>query len=178
MREFATFEERLSAWTTGAMVSVFDLTDTEVHLGVSPTNNEKFGDYQCNAAMELARTLKKAPRQIAQEFVDAAELPDFIEKIEIAGPGFINFFISDHAFQQLAVTILDAGEAYGRSRIGNGRRIQVEFVSANPTGPLHVGHGRGHSEGLRYLVKTDLSHGVPPRSGWIGSRDRCFCQTA
>ena len=97
MRDFATFEERLSAWTTEAMQSVFSLNDEEVHLGVSPTNNEKFGDYQCNAAMVLSKKLQKAPRQIAQEFVDAATLPDFVEKIDIAGPGFINFFLSADA---------------------------------------------------------------------------------
>ena len=80
MREFATFEKRLSNWTTETMKSVFGLEESEVKLGVSPTNNERFGDYQCNAAMELAKLLKKAPRQIAQEFVDAAALPDFVEK--------------------------------------------------------------------------------------------------
>ncbi len=141
MREFATFEERLSAWTTGAMVSVFDLTDTEVHLGVSPTNNEKFGDYQCNAAMELARTLKKAPRQIAQEFVDAAELPDFIEKIEIAGPGFINFFISNAALSEY-IQSLESDPHFGVEQVGEGKTVIVDYSSPNVAKPMHIGHIR------------------------------------
>ena len=70
-----------------------------------------------------------------------------IEKIEIAGPGFINFFLSKKWLQNVVLDILNAGSAYGASPIGLGRRVQVEFVSANPTGPLHIGHGRGAAVG-------------------------------
>ena len=100
MRKFATFEERLSTWTTETMQSVFELDATDAKLGVAPTNNEKFGDYQCNAAMELSKVLKMAPRKIAQDFLDKAVLPGFVEKIEIAGPGFINFFLSNVALAE------------------------------------------------------------------------------
>ncbi len=141
MREFATFEERLSAWTTDAMKSVFGLNDADVHLGVSPTNNEKFGDYQCNAAMSLAKTLQKAPRQIAQEFVDAAELPDFVEKIEIAGPGFINFFLSTSALAE-HIESLENDPHLGAEQIGQGKTVIIDYSSPNVAKPMHIGHIR------------------------------------
>jgi len=141
MREFATFEERLSAWTTEAMQSVFGLEDTGVHLGVAPTNNDKFGDYQCNAAMELSRVLKKAPRQIAQEFVDAANLPDFVEKIEIAGPGFINFFLSNGALADY-IEVLEKDPFLGTEQVGQGRTVIIDYSSPNVAKPMHIGHIR------------------------------------
>ncbi len=141
MRQFATFEERLSAWTTEEMKSVFDLKETDVHLGVSPTNNEKFGDYQCNAAMELARTLKKAPRQIAEEFVAAAALPEFVEKIDIAGPGFINFFISNKALAQY-IESLDQDSHLGVEQVGEGKTVVIDYSSPNVAKPMHIGHIR------------------------------------
>jgi arginyl-tRNA synthetase len=141
MREFATFEERLSAWTTDAMQSVFGLEDSGVHLGVTPTNNDRFGDYQCNAAMELTRTLKKAPRQIAQEFVDAALLPDFVEKIEIAGPGFINFFLSDSALSAY-IESLEKDPFHGVDQAGEGKTVIIDYSSPNVAKPMHIGHIR------------------------------------
>ncbi|MEN7973992.1 MAG: arginine--tRNA ligase [Verrucomicrobiota bacterium] len=141
MREFATFEERLSVWTTDAMKSVFGLEDTDVHLGVTPTNNDKFGDYQCNAAMMLAKPLKKAPRQIAQEFVDAAELPDFVEKIDIAGPGFINFFLSNAALAE-HVESLERDPHLGAEQVGQGKTVIVDYSSPNVAKPMHIGHIR------------------------------------
>ncbi len=141
MREFATFEERLSTWTTETMTSIFGLDDTAVHLGVAPTNNEKFGDYQCNAAMELARTLKKAPRQIAQEFVDTAELPDFVEKIEIAGPGFINFFLTNSALAKY-IEALENDPHLGAEQVGQGKSVIIDYSSPNVAKPMHIGHIR------------------------------------
>jgi len=141
MREFATFEERLSTWTTEAMQSVFGLEDAGVHLGVAPTNNDKFGDYQCNAAMELSRVLKKAPRQIAQEFVDAARLPDFVEKIEIAGPGFINFFLSSRALADY-IEMLEKDPFLGTEQVGQGRTVVIDYSSPNVAKPMHIGHIR------------------------------------
>ncbi len=141
MRKIATFEERLSDWTTEAMKSVFSLSDTDIHLGVSPTNNDKFGDYQCNAAMELARTLKKAPRQIAQEFADAATLPDFVEKIEIAGPGFINFFISDSALSK-QMEAVEKDPYLGVEQAGEGKTVIIDYSSPNVAKPMHIGHIR------------------------------------
>jgi arginyl-tRNA synthetase len=141
MREFATFEERLSAWTTESMKSIFGFEDSDVHLGVAPTNNEKFGDYQCNAAMELARTLKKAPRQIAQEFVDAAQLPDFVDKIEIAGPGFINFYLSNNALA-LHIQSLENDPNLGADQVGQGKTVVIDYSSPNVAKPMHIGHIR------------------------------------
>jgi arginyl-tRNA synthetase len=141
MREFATFEERLSAWTTEAMKSVFGLEDAGVHLGVTPTNNDTFGDYQCNAAMELARTLKKAPWQIAQEFVEAAQLPGFVEKIEIAGPGFINFFLSNKALADY-IESLENDPFMGAEQVGQGKTVVVDYSGPNVAKPMHIGHIR------------------------------------
>lgn len=141
MREFATFEERLSVWTTKAMMSLFGLEATDVHLGVTPTNNEKFGDYQCNAAMELARMLKKVPRQIAQEFSDGVELPDFVEKIEIAGPGFINFFLSNSALASY-IESLENDPHLGTEQVGQGKTVVIDYSSPNVAKPMHIGHIR------------------------------------
>jgi len=121
--------------------------DLDIDIHVERTRDSSHGDFACNVAMMLARAARRKPRAIAEKIVAALPESEQLERINIAGPGFINFFISKLAFQQLAAEILEAGDAYGRSSIGNGRRIQVEFVSANPTGPLHVGHGRGAAYG-------------------------------
>jgi len=105
------------------------------------------GDYACNLAMRLARPLQQNPRELAGALVAALPTSALLAKCEIAGPGFINLFLADAAKQALVARILAAGTDYGRSDLGGGERIQVEFVSANPTGPLHVGHGRGAAFG-------------------------------
>ncbi|WP_101842353.1 arginine--tRNA ligase [Halobacillus sp. Marseille-P3879] len=106
------------------------------------------GDYATNMAMQLARVAKKNPRQIATELVEQFDRSEAsIEKIEIAGPGFINFYMNNEYLTDLVPTILEAGEAYGRTNTGNGHKVQVEFVSANPTGTLHLGHARGAAVG-------------------------------
>jgi arginyl-tRNA synthetase len=121
--------------------------DVNIDVHIERTRDSSHGDFACNAAMLLTKTARRKPRDIADDIVAALPESDQVTRVDIAGPGFINFFVSDHAFQQQAAAILDAGEAYGRSTTGNGRRVQVEFVSANPTGPLHVGHGRGAAYG-------------------------------
>ncbi|HEF1855714.1 MULTISPECIES: arginine--tRNA ligase [Bacillus] len=106
------------------------------------------GDFSTNMAMQLARIAKKAPRMIAEELVanfDKAKAS--IEKIEIAGPGFINFYMDNSYLTDLIPTIVSAGEAYGETNTGKGEKVQVEFVSANPTGDLHLGHARGAAVG-------------------------------
>lgn len=121
-------------------------------LGVEPSreiliekpNDEKFGDASSNVAMTLAKELKKNPRQIAQELVAKFKFnPEHIERVDIAGSGFINFYFSKSLLQQSVATILQQGEAFGKSSIGAGKKAIVEYVSANPTGPLTVGRGRG-----------------------------------
>ncbi|MBT2625022.1 arginine--tRNA ligase [Bacillus sp. ISL-32] len=106
------------------------------------------GDYSTNMAMQLARIAKKAPRQIAEDIVASFDKGKAsIEKLDIAGPGFINFYMDNQYLTKLIPSVLEAGEAYGETNLGNGERIQVEFVSANPTGDLHLGHARGAAVG-------------------------------
>jgi arginyl-tRNA synthetase len=97
--------------------------------------------------MQLAKPARRNPREIAQAIIDQLPTHEALVRAEIAGPGFINFFIDPSAGRSVIAGILVAGEQYGRSEIGKGKRVQVEFVSANPTGPLHVGHGRGAAYG-------------------------------
>lgn len=106
------------------------------------------GDYSTNMAMQLARVAKRAPRAIAEELIahfDRSKAS--IEKIELAGPGFINFYMDNSYLTDLIPTILQAGEKYGDTTVGNHEKVQVEFVSANPTGDLHLGHARGAAVG-------------------------------
>ncbi|WP_026677231.1 arginine--tRNA ligase [Fictibacillus gelatini] len=106
------------------------------------------GDYATNMAMQLARIAKKAPRMIADEIVKHFDKTKAsIGKIEIAGPGFINFYMDNSYLTDLIPTILKAGEHYGETNLGQGKKVQVEFVSANPTGNLHLGHARGAAVG-------------------------------
>lgn len=106
------------------------------------------GDYSTNMAMQLARVAKKAPRAIADALVaNFDQSKASIEKIDIAGPGFINFYMNNNYLTDLIPTILTAGDKYGETTVGNGQKIQVEFVSANPTGDLHLGHARGAAVG-------------------------------
>ena len=111
------------------------------------TRNPEHGDFASNVALGLARSAGLKPRELAGKIAAALPGSDRIARVEVAGPGFINFFLASDAHQDVVNRILDAGEAYGRSTVGGGRRVQVEFVSANPTGPLHVGHGRGAAYG-------------------------------
>jgi arginyl-tRNA synthetase len=106
------------------------------------------GDFATNAALVLASQAKKPPRQIAEIIINNISAPeDLLTQVTIAGPGFINFFLEDAYWRQVLPEILRLGEAYGNCDLGAGRRVQVEFVSANPTGPLHIGHGRGAALG-------------------------------
>lgn len=106
------------------------------------------GDYAVNAAMVWARALRSAPRKIAETIVQHADLTgSYIEKLEIAGPGFINLFLSANYYSDILLDIPAKGEQYGRSDYGKGKRIMVEFVSANPTGPMHMGNARGGALG-------------------------------
>ncbi|MFE8701891.1 arginine--tRNA ligase [Cytobacillus sp. FJAT-54145] len=106
------------------------------------------GDYSTNMAMQLARVAKKAPRMIAEQLIEHFDQSKAsIEKMEIAGPGFINFYMNNSYLTDLIPTILKAGEKYGETTVGNNQKVQVEFVSANPTGDLHLGHARGAAVG-------------------------------
>ncbi len=116
-------------------------------LQIDRPKDPSLGDLSCNIAMVLAKRAGIAPRDLATQIIDT--LPDntLIERCDIAGPGFINFFVNASHHTGVVRTILESGSAYGKSNSGAGRQVQVEFVSANPTGPLHVGHGRGAAIG-------------------------------
>ncbi len=116
-------------------------------ITIERTRDRAHGDFACNIALTLAKSARRKPRELAEQIVAALPASDLVAKVEVAGPGFINFFLTPVAFQAVVDEVLAAGENYGRSTRGAGQAIQVEFVSANPTGPLHVGHGRGAAYG-------------------------------
>lgn len=105
------------------------------------------GDYACSIALQLAKSLKRAPREVASQLVAALPASPCLERAEVAGAGFINLFLKRSYKQETINRVLRAGSAYGELTLGQKKRVQVEFVSANPTGPLHVGHGRGAAYG-------------------------------
>lgn len=106
------------------------------------------GDYSTNAAMVNARTFRLAPRKIAETLVEKMNLEGtYFKKVEVAGPGFINFFLGERYYADVLSDVKNAGESYGRSDYGKGKKINVEFVSANPTGPMHMGNARGGALG-------------------------------
>ncbi len=134
--------------------AISELTDysgaTEIvpiRTTVERTRDARHGDFTTNIAMRLAKSVGENPRVIAQAIIDTLPDNQLVEAVEIAGPGFINFRLSDRAFHSELETILNERERYGRQALRNKPRILLEFVSANPTGPLHVGHGRHGSYG-------------------------------
>ena len=108
---------------------------------------EGHGDWATNIAMQLAKPFGEKPRDLAEAIIAKLPKGGIIEKAEAAGPGFMNFKLSSDWITQTVAGAIEKGPAYGRCDIGGGRRVQVEFVSANPTGPLHMGHGRGAAVG-------------------------------
>ena len=139
-----------------------DMAQTE--FVIERPKQASHGDYACNLAMQLAKPLRKPPREIAQALVAALPASDAVGKVEIAGAGFINVTITAAAKQQVVHGVLQAGAGYGHIHVGAGRKLQVEFVSANPTGPLHVGHGRGAAVG-------DCLCRVLQAAGWNVTRE-------
>ncbi|MBS0193597.1 MAG: arginine--tRNA ligase [Proteobacteria bacterium] len=116
-------------------------------IAVERTKTREHGDFATNIAMALAKPAKSNPRALAQQIVAAIPTSSDVAKVEIAGPGFINIFLTDAAWQREIASVLAQGHTYGRSDVGQGVRAGVEYVSANPTGPLHVGHGRAAAIG-------------------------------
>ena len=114
---------------------------------VERTRDAQHGDFATNLAMALAKPARAKPRQLAEAIVAALPADPAIVKVEIAGPGFINFFVDPRAQFGVVRAIHEAGHEFGKGEAGAGQKVQVEFVSANPTGPLHVGHGRGAAYG-------------------------------
>jgi len=117
------------------------------NITIDRTRDPQHGDFASNLALMLAKQVNTNPRQLAEKLIAALPQDTAIVKVELAGPGFINFFIDPTAQYQVIKQIHDQGPKFGLSNVGAGKKVQVEFVSANPTGPLHVGHGRGAAYG-------------------------------
>ena len=146
--------------SAGTLPADTDLPD----FVVERPKTREHGDFASNAAMLLAKPARSNPRALAQALVAALPASDDIEKVEIAGPGFINFHMSPAAYQREVVAALRQGQDYGRNTSGEGRMAGVEYVSANPTGPLHVGHGRAAAIG-------DCIARVLQANGWDTRRE-------
>ncbi len=134
--------------------------DQQVAVRFERARQKQHGDFATNMALSLAKTCGRAPRELAQLIIDALPAAPEIVKVEIAGPGFINVFLAADSQSQVVGAIRDAGKGYGRSTLGAGQKVVIEFVSANPTGPLHVGHGRGAAFGdslARLLAATGFA---------------------
>jgi arginyl-tRNA synthetase len=130
------------------------------------------GDFACNLALQLAKPLKRNPREIAQALVSALPPSPVIDRAEIAGAGFINLFLKPSAKRAVARQVLEQGDAYGKISYGRDRKVQVEFVSANPTGPLHVGHGRGAAYGASLANVLEAAGFVVQREYYINDAGR------
>ena len=129
------------------LISKGILNEMPSKIRIDHTKDNSHGDYATNIALMLSKQAKMSPVELAKIIIDQFEQKNFIKKIEIAGPGFINFFISQESSSSIVNEILTQAASYGCSDIGQGKKVLLEYVSANPTGPLHVGHGRGAAYG-------------------------------
>ncbi len=129
------------------LISKGILNEMPSKIRIDHTKDNSHGDYATNIALMLSKQAKMSPIELAKIIIDQFEQKNFIKKIEIAGPGFINFFISQESSSSIVNEILVQAASYGCSDIGQGKKVLLEYVSANPTGPLHVGHGRGAAYG-------------------------------
>jgi len=140
-------EKLLQSAVTAAQAANDLPSELDVVIQVERTRDSSHGDYASNVALTLAKAAGCKPRDLALQLVAALPESRDIVKVEVAGPGFINFHLGSTAYHVVICEILDKGQRYGLSDLGQGSPVQVEFVSANPTGPLHVGHGRGAAYG-------------------------------
>lgn len=136
-----------SALKTLATQDIIPDASIPASIKIDRTKDPKHGDFASNIAMMLAKPAKTNPRALAEAIINAVPASDDITKIDIAGPGFINFTLAKDAHTQIIKDILAAKETFGQSNVGNNHPIHMEYVSANPTGPLHVGHGRSAAYG-------------------------------
>ncbi|PGM59215.1 arginine--tRNA ligase [Bacillus sp. AFS053548] len=149
MNTLEQVKSRLKNEIEAAVLKAGLATEEQLPQVVLETPKDKaHGDFSTNMAMQLARVAKKAPRMIAEELINSFDQSKAsIQKVEIAGPGFINFYMDNSYLTDLIPTIIKSGNEYGQTNFGNGEKILVEFVSANPTGDLHLGHARGAAFG-------------------------------
>lgn len=146
LRELASFMkqhiESIVQTAVKQLQEAGELPAMPAFIQVDATKDKSHGDFATNIALILAKPAQKKPRDIAESVIKALPASPYIQKVEVAGPGFINFFLSPQALNDVVAKVLSEKEQYGHSKIGRGKRILVEFLSSNPTGPLHVGHGR------------------------------------
>jgi arginyl-tRNA synthetase len=142
-------QTKLKQEIKAAVIKAQLATEDQIPDVILETPKDKaHGDYSTNMAMQLTRIAKKAPRMIAEALIEHFDQGKAsIEKMEIAGPGFINFYMNNRYLTDLIPNVLEAGDNYGETTVGNNQKVQVEFVSANPTGDLHLGHARGAAVG-------------------------------
>lgn len=145
-------EEQIIGTVTAAVKSnIADGTFIDAEIPAFKTEipaDRKNGDYSANAAFVLSKSLRAAPRKIAEKILEKTDLTDtYFAKCEVAGPGFINFFLKPEFYADVLLDIDECGDSYGKSNFGKGKKINVEFVSANPTGPMHMGNARGGALG-------------------------------
>ncbi|MBX9799256.1 MAG: arginine--tRNA ligase [Burkholderiaceae bacterium] len=142
----AAQKQRLTELFQAAVAPLVAGTDLQPNITLERPRDPSHGDVACNLAMQIAKPLKKNPREVAQALVaallDNPANRDLIESADIAGPGFINLRLTAASRQSVVKTVLQQGAEFGKSKLGNDKKVIIEFVSANPTGPLHVGHGR------------------------------------
>lgn len=138
--------------------------DHRLTVMVDNTRDKAHGDLASNIALTLAKPCKAKPREIAEKIIGALPDNEVVSKVEIAGPGFINFYLAGASSAEIVADILREGHAFGTNQDGAGKKVQVEFVSANPTGPLHVGHGRNAALG-------DTLCRVLNANGWVTTRE-------
>jgi arginyl-tRNA synthetase len=141
-------------------------------INVEHTKSKEHGDFASNIALLLAKHARMKPRELAEKITKALPASDMVVRVEIAGPGFINFFLNAAAYHGVVREILDKRDAFGRSAAGTGQAVQVEFVSANPTGPLHVGHGRGAAYGATLANLLDAAGFKVHREYYINDAGR------
>lgn len=149
VKETETLLRKLVSTAIENAIKAGELPDTEIpEFIIEVPANKANGDYSSNAAMAGARAFKKAPRIIAESIVKYLDLSDTVfDRVEIAGPGFLNFFLSQKYYSEILKDVFACGENYGKSDYGQGKKVLVEFVSANPTGPMHIGNARGGAIG-------------------------------
>jgi len=116
-------------------------------VSIQENKEKSHGDYASNLAMVIAKDLSQTPREVAEKICSLLPSEEWIEKVNIAGPGFINFYLKKDTHNEILLLIEESGRDFGRNNSGNGERVLIEYVSSNPTGPLHVGHGRGAAFG-------------------------------
>ncbi|WP_130536455.1 arginine--tRNA ligase [Thiomicrorhabdus indica] len=146
--------------------------DAQPRIHVENTKDKSHGDFATNLAMMLTKVAGMPPRAVAEKIIPLVESDPLVTKVEIAGPGFINFFVNESAKFDVVKTILDEKDAYGRVNVGQGKSVLVEFVSANPTGPLHVGHGRGAAYGASVSNLLDAAGFQVSREYYVNDAGR------